>query len=61
MKLAVRDYDRDVKIVMYREKEKWSFIKIGKKLGVTKGRARVLYVRIIEEREQTIKQMGIGA
>lgn len=60
MKPCVRDYERDRKIMMYREKGGLSFIKIGKRLGITKGRARVLYIRMVKEIAQLNKEMGVG-
>lgn len=60
MKPCVRDYERDKKIMMLREQGGLSYIKIGKRLGLTKGRVRILYLRMIEETIQLNKEMGIG-
>lgn len=61
MKMSKRNYERDTKIVFYREKGGWTFPRIAEKFGITKGRVRVLYTRIVEERDNVNKHMGIGA
>lgn len=64
MKLAVRDYKRDLEVVFLRNNKGWTFTKIGEKYGITKARVRQVYYRIIAERkkeEETTKKMGIGA
>ena len=61
MKVQMRDYERDMKIVIFREKGEWTFLKIANKLDISKARVRQLYRRIVAERENISKQMGIGA
>ena len=61
MKLAVRNNERDRKIVMYREKGGKSFVDIGKEFNITKGRVRQIYERAVRERQEAVnKKMGIG-
>lgn len=60
MKVQVRDYERDMKIVIFREKGE-TFLKIANRLGISKARVRQLYKRIVADRENISKQMGIGA
>lgn len=45
-----RDKKRDKEILKMREKMKLTFVQIGKELGISKVRARQLYVRLVEER-----------
>jgi len=64
MKRAVRDYKRDKEILWLRNNKGWTFVKIAQKYDITKGRVRVIYNRIVEDRkkeEESNKQMGIGA
>ena len=61
MKAQMRDYKRDMRIVLCREEGKWTFLEIANKLGISKVRVRQLYRRIVAERENVSKQMGIGA
>mgnify|MGYP001559871931 CR=1 FL=1 len=62
MKLAVRDHDRDMKIVLYREKGGWPFPRIAEKFNISKSRARQIYERVVLERQENVnKHMGIGA
>ncbi len=64
MKLCVRDHRRDLEIVFLRENKGWTFPEIGKKYNITKARAKQLYDRVKEEREETEKEskkLGIGA
>ena len=64
MKGAVRNHKRDLEILFLRNVKGLTFTQIGEKYNITKGRARVLYNRIMEDRkkeEETSKRMGIGA
>jgi Sigma-70, region 4 len=64
MKGAVRNHKRDLEILFLRNVRGWTLTAIGEKYNITKGRARVLYDRIAEEKkkeEESNKQMGIGA
>ena len=61
MKLAVRNKRRDLEIVFLRENKKWTYPKIAEKYGLSKARARQLYVRMVEDRLNVNKEMGIGA
>lgn len=64
MKLCVRDYKRDLKILHMRANLKWPYTKIAESLDISKARARQLYMRMAEERrneEKVNKAMGIGA
>lgn len=64
MKGAVRNHKRDLEILFLRDTREWTFTKIAQKYDITKGRARVLYNRMVEDRkkeEETSKRMGIGA
>ena len=61
MKIQVRDYERDMRIIWYREEGEQTFVEIANKLGISKARVRQLYRRIVAERENISKQMGIGA
>jgi len=64
MKVAVRDYNRDREILYLRNIRGWTFVKIGQKYDITKGRVRMLYSRAVEDRkreEESKKQMKIGA
>lgn len=47
-----RDKKRDKEVLRLREKEKLLFKEIGERLGISKVRARQLYVRLVEEREK---------
>lgn len=58
MKLQVRNHKRDLEILHMRDNMHMIFPDIAKKYGITKVRARQLYVRIKSEREN--KQLGIG-
>jgi len=58
MKLQVRNHKRDLEILHMRDNLKWTFPSIAIKYGITKVRARQLYVRAKSEREN--KQLGIG-
>ena len=58
MKLLVRDHRRDLEILHLRNKLGWTFTRIGEKYNISKGRARQLYDRIRNERENT--KLGIG-
>jgi len=61
MKACVRNKRRDLEIVFLRENKKWLFKKIAEKFNITKTRARQLYIRMVEERNNINKHMGIGA
>jgi hypothetical protein len=62
VKFQQRNHKRDLEIVHLRDNLKWTFTAIAKKYDITKARARVLYNRVMKEREQeTNKNMGIGA
>lgn len=47
-----RDKKRDKEVLKMREKEKLMFKEIGERLGISKVRARQLYVRLVKEREK---------
>lgn len=47
-----RDKKRDKEVLKMREKEKLMFKEIGDRLGISKVRARQLYVRLVKEREK---------
>jgi len=59
--LKKRNHRRDLEIVFLRENKKWIFKKIAEKYGITRVRARQLYVRMVSERDRASTQMGIGA
>lgn len=64
MKGAVRNHSRDREILHLRNVKGWTFVQIGQKYNITKGRVRVLYYRMVEDRkkeEEVNKKMGIGA
>jgi len=61
MKLCVRNRRRDLEIVFLRENKKWTYPQIAKRYDITKARARQLYLRMVRERLNVNKQMGIGA
>lgn len=61
MKLEVRNRRRDLEIVFLRENKKWVYSQIAKKYGISKARARQLYMRVVYERINVNREMGIGA
>jgi hypothetical protein len=61
MKLAVRNKRRDLEIVFLRENKKWLFSQIAEKYSISKARARQLYMRMVHEKMNVNKEMGIGA
>lgn len=61
MKLCTRNRKRDLEIVFLRDKKKWTYPQIGEKYNITKARSRQLYMRIVSERLNVNKEMGIGA
>ena len=61
MRLQVRNDRRDREIVFLRENRKWTYVQIAQKYGITRVRARQLYMRMVNERENINQQMGIGA
>lgn len=54
----VRNHKRDLEILHMRHNQRMKFPEIAKKYGITKVRARQLYLRMVSEREN--KQLGIG-
>jgi len=64
MDLCVRNRKRDLKVFHMRKNLKWTFVRIAQEFDISKARARQLYMRIAEERnegEDVSRRMGIGA
>ena len=61
MELQKRNKRRDLEIVFLRENKKWIFKEIGDKYNISRVRARQLYIRMVRDRINVNKEMGIGA
>lgn len=51
-----RDTKRDKEVLRLREASMLTFPQIARELGISKARARQLYMRLVEEREEYNKQ-----